>query len=394
MRSKTSRSGEENRGGAPLRFAAARSRAPAACGGANMMQAMRSATEARRSKARRGSVTSSIADFGEVMGRGASLDTFRNSKEQMETIRFQQQLMQAEELAIRKMRNAELRQGGLLLRVFGIGKAYGGMPGSKLVHPQSAFASVWLIVSALLLVYSALCSSFYVGFLWQSTLCETPPPTLHFDMFVDVFFLVEIVITFFTGATIKGEYNDTLSEVAAHYLFRGGFVGGFFFDLGTSIPVSFVEYVLLQKCDAMLATGGEFNAGILRIMRTSKALRVARLLRAIKVIARLKSIMEFVAFIGDYLRIPPYVLRVLKILMMIAMLVHLCTCAWWLIKTESNEPHVLHNFLAVSLQKSPTATTTLAPRSTTTIRTSRGTRCVPEHAGSTGALQQSQLKRG
>ena len=264
-----------------------------------------------------------------------------NLKEQNEKIRLQQALMEVEELTIRKMRAAAHREGGWMLQVFGIGKSYEGLPGSRLVHPRSPFATGCLMTSAVLLLYSSLCSSFYVGFLWQTNLCESPPPTLHFDMFIDVFFLAEICLNFFTGATIAGEYSDCMIKVAYHYLYSGSFV----FDLGTSIPVSFVEWAFLRHCEGMVASGEDFNAGIMRMMRTSKALRVLRLLRAFKIIARLKSIMEFVSFMSHFLGVPHFALRVLKILVLIALLVHLCTCGWWLVKTESNPPHVLHDFL-------------------------------------------------
>lgn len=262
-------------------------------------------------------------------------------RQEMNSIRLQLGLIEAEDLAIKKMRAADLRAGGWALRVFGIGAAHGGMPGSKLVHPQSPFATAWMVISAHMLLYSALCSSYYVGFLWQTTLCDWVPPTMHFDMFVDLFFLLEIVLTFFTGATIAGEYSDDMRKVAYRYLMHGDIV----VDLATSIPVSWIEWSLLRHCEAIASNSEEFQSGILRLLRTSRFLRLLRLLRAFKLLARLKTIMEFVTFIGDYFGIKPYVLRVIKIMMLIALLVHLCTCAWWLIKTESNPAHELNGWL-------------------------------------------------
>jgi hypothetical protein len=184
-------------------------------------------------------------------------DTMVSAREVIEEIRFSETLLQAEELAIKKMRAAEVRAGGWALRIFGIGKAFGGMPGSRLVHPLSPFASIWLMISANLLLYSCLCSALYVGFLWQTTLCDWPPPTLHFDMMVDLFFLVEIVLNVFTGVTIAGEYSDDMSKVAFRYLINGGFI----LDLATSIPVSWVEWLLLMQCQAMAASGDDSMAG-------------------------------------------------------------------------------------------------------------------------------------
>jgi len=271
-----------------------------------MMSSARSAAHNRRQTKGKGMQLASgangqLIDFGSVVGGEGLQGEDRVSGGN--AARFRQALMKAEELAIRRLRQAEVRHGGWPLRIFGVGKTFGGLPGSRLIHPSSPFASGLLIVSATLLLYSALASSFLVGFLWEAEICEFPPPTLLFDMFVDIFFLVEIFLQFFIGVYRNGEYCDRMSVVACTYAGRGGL----FFDLGTSIPVSWVEYFIMQNCDQILAASDSgVNSNLLRIVRTSKALRIARLLRAFRIIARLKSIMSFVSFIGDYFRIPPY----------------------------------------------------------------------------------------
>jgi hypothetical protein len=238
--------------------------------------------------------------------------------------RLHNAMMEAEQLVIRKIRMAERRQGGWRLQVFGIGKQFGGMPHSKLIHPQSPFATAVLIASAICLMYTAIISAFYFGFLWETNLCDYDPPTLYLDMLVDVFFIFEVSLNFFMGTYIDGEYTDSMPRVAYTYAVRGGFV----FDFFTSIPVAFVEYFLIQQC----ADAGEGGSGVLRIMRTSKALRVARLIRAFKIIARLRTIAGFMSFLAAYLRIPGYILRVLQVGFLLGMLIHLCSCAFWLIK--------------------------------------------------------------
>lgn len=185
--------------------------------------------------------------------------------------------------------------------------------------------------------------------MWLVEACDAPAPTLYFDVVVDVFFLLEIAAQFGTGAYIGGEYTDDIRKVAMRYL-----GGGFIFDVATSIPVSFVELAIARQCSDMAMSGERLDAmsadsNILRIIRTSKALRVARLLRAFKIVARLKSIIGFMSLIGDYLRIPPYVLRITKIGMLITMLVHVCTCAFYLIRSTSNDEAVFHDFLDVEM---------------------------------------------
>ena len=48
---------------------------------------------------------------------------------------------------------------------------------------------------------------------------------------------------------------------------------------------------------------------------------------------RLKVVMSFVMFVGNHLRIPPYVLRVQKVAVLLLIVVHLCTCCYWFVKT-------------------------------------------------------------
>ena len=54
--------------------------------------------------------------------------------------------------------------------------------------------------------------------------------------------------------------------------------------------------------------------------------------------------MAIFSAIGNYLRIPPYVLRMQKIALLILVLVHLCTCMFWLIKTVSTTPEDFADF--------------------------------------------------
>jgi len=110
---------------------------------------------ARRMSALQAGNHASLRDFGSVVGGdGLGGEETKDEMQGNELVsfvgnraRFREALMQAEELAIRKLRQQESRSGGWRLRVFGIGKTFGGLPGSKLIHPQAPFASGLLIVS-------------------------------------------------------------------------------------------------------------------------------------------------------------------------------------------------------------------------------------------------------
>ena len=68
-------------------------------------------------------------------------------------------------------------------------------------------------------------------------------PTLPFDVVVDCFFLLDILVTLNTGLLINGEYIDDRWAVTKAYL-----KGMFFFDVTTSFPVSFVELAAADLC--------------------------------------------------------------------------------------------------------------------------------------------------
>jgi len=102
--------------------------------------------------------------------------------------------------------------------VFGIEAGTGPRHrGSKLIHPESPFATVIQIMSMLLLVYTALYTPVTVGFYWNTPPCYRSP-TLEFDVFLDSFFLFEIVVNFFIGVDAAGMYVDEQRIVAMNYL--------------------------------------------------------------------------------------------------------------------------------------------------------------------------------
>jgi len=49
----------------------------------------------------------------------------------------------------------------------------------------------------------------------ESPLCETPPPTLYADVAVDIYFVLDIFLTFFMGVFVNGVYVDAPAQVGA-----------------------------------------------------------------------------------------------------------------------------------------------------------------------------------
>jgi len=95
-----------------------------------------------------------------------------------------EKLMQTEELAIADLDKKMRVSGGWQLRIFGIAPSKSGLRGSKLIHPNSPFSMCMLIMSALLIFYSSIISSYQVGFLWHKDVCDPPFATIYLDMYI------------------------------------------------------------------------------------------------------------------------------------------------------------------------------------------------------------------
>jgi len=90
-------------------------------------------------------------------------------------------------------------------------------------------------------------------------------------------------------------------------------------------------------------TGGEeeLNTKALRVIRALKPLKIARILRSIKFL----RVLKLVSTVLEYLRIPPFVDRIFKVLVAILLLVHACACCYWLVKESSNLPEEVDHWL-------------------------------------------------
>jgi hypothetical protein len=77
--------------------------------------------------------------------------------------------------------------------------------------------------------------------------CELPP-TLYFDMFVDLFFMVEVVIRFLTAIDDDTSYISSLVLVFKAYV-----RGQLFVDVISAAPISFAEWSLAPNMTWLIA---------------------------------------------------------------------------------------------------------------------------------------------
>jgi len=216
-----------------------------------------------------------------------------------------------------------------------------GQPRSRLMHPYYPLTQTRRAVSTVLLGYVAIVVQIEVGFFWHNHLCDGENDTKsRFDMFVDGFFLLEIVMNFFTGIFIDGAYNDRLATVAYKYA-----TFDMWFDCLTSVPVATLEYVARERyCnDPAALDAGTVQTEILgiKLVRALKPLRLFKLLklmRAPEALARIDRALHS-------LHVPVTIARLINMFIRCAFVVHSCACIYWLVKESSCTDAEIADFL-------------------------------------------------
>jgi len=233
------------------------------------------------------------------------------------------------------------RHNRFLDYVFGIRQACEHNQGSDLIQPNSPFGVFMTLTSCALLFYTAIAVQIDIGFYWNESLCDRHPGV--FEMWVDCFFIFEIMCNFFTGIELEGVYHDELDIVAKKYL-----ATGFCFDIVTSIPVSIIEYASYQHVEASHCNqdanqipdpdNPAFQLGILRVLKPFRLVKLARLLRA-------PDMLLLFDRLGDLLRLPHAAVELGKLFGVIMLMMHSCSCLYWLVKEISSSQEEIEEFL-------------------------------------------------
>eukprot|EP01050_Picozoa_sp_SAG11_P006723 SAG11_NODE_533_length_8703_cov_7.183054_6_plen_604_part_00 len=135
--------------------------------------------------------------------------------------------------------------------------------------PEGTLANMWNITQIFLLIYVCFTVPYAVGFDFYF---EHGTPGYSFELFVDIFFLVDILLNFRTGYELSNGTMVTESRaIAVHYM-----KGWFLVDVLSCLSV--VGYFIPES------EGSSTSARMgktLRVLRLSKLLRLARLERVL-----------------------------------------------------------------------------------------------------------------
>jgi len=187
------------------------------------------------------------------------------------------------------------------------------------IHPFSPFSKAWEFVSGCLLLYTTTATPFIIAFYSEQEGYCQHSSTIQLDMLVDIFFMVEIFIQFFTGRVFGGRYLDGYASVAKNYATNGLAV-----DVMSACPMSWMEYYLVPNVPCDLRTEAEKQNAFIRYLRLIRLLRLLRLLKVLKIFNVLRKLFHF----------RPNVIRLYKLVFAVCIIGHLSSCAWWFVKIQ------------------------------------------------------------
>jgi len=190
--------------------------------------------------------------------------------------------------------------------------------GRFIIHPQSVRKITWDLYVSVLIFYSVIVIPFRIGFDKEAT-----GFWYGFDAFVDVMFFFDMVASFMTAVFIKDVLVVELGAIARHYL-RSWFL----IDLVSTFPIDLVIGPLLEAG----ANGADYSAQL----RSIKIIKFFRLIRLLK-LARLLKLKKFGGSFEGIFSMNPALQRLLKLLLQIIFIAHMCSCFWFFVATINED---------------------------------------------------------
>ena len=149
----------------------------------------------------------------------------------------------------------------------------------KSIHPHSLFRMRWDIGIAICLAYNALLIPYRICF---DQIADPEEFIFWFDRIIDLLFLVDVGINFYTGyvRTSDGQVELQPYKVKLNYL-----KGWFWLDLPASIPWELVILAIFAGDSSLTSTKTGESA---QLLKSTKTLKVARYIRFVKLVKVLR----------------------------------------------------------------------------------------------------------
>lgn len=194
------------------------------------------------------------------------------------------------------------------------------------LHPNGSFKTGWNLFMAALICFCAVAVPLEIGY--DASLHRALGPNgwsawISFNYFVDIVFVLDIVLSFRTGFLVDGHHLVSDWRLIAISYLRGTFI----IDLVGSFPFNLAVDLANQLSGGGDNGGGGQGEATARLNKQLRLLRIAklnRLLRLSKLSSSLKAVEVMLSF-------NPSAFRVLKLVLVMVCCCHYMGCAWWLV---------------------------------------------------------------
>ena len=193
--------------------------------------------------------------------------------------------------------------------------------------PDSGFSACWDLISVVLLMYVSIVVPLRACF--ELELVELWSSTFFIDLFVDLFFIIDVYMNFRTAYYLSDGTREARKGLIARQYLRGWFA----IDFASCLPVGYIAYLfpaaesICVDCSAAeMAEGFDDNDASSANFKAIKALRLVRLSKMLR-LARIKKILT--KYGGD-VNLQMYV-SVGFTFFVIFFLVHILCCIFYLL---------------------------------------------------------------
>lgn len=192
------------------------------------------------------------------------------------------------------------------------------------LHPESPFRLGWDFCSMLLILLLTILIPLEVCFFFDG---ELPLFLVIFQNLIDVFFILDIILNFFTayheGHGISGRLVTHFRGIAKHYA-----KGWLWIDIGASLP--WLEIIKLIGLESLNSQGGE-AVGMLKVLRYAKAARMMKVLRVLK-LGGLMQVVEEKMVAAQSMTVAFQLLKMTVVMMVLS---HNVACGWYAVAVFS-----------------------------------------------------------
>lgn len=185
-----------------------------------------------------------------------------------------------------------------------------------MIYPNNEFKGQWDGFVMLILFFTCMVTPYRLAFAK-----EDPPAWTIVNTIIDIFFAVDIILSFMTAYyTEEFVLVEDRCKIAQNYM-----LGWFMIDLMAIMPF---EKILSMVRGSDASNSSSNVNDMIRLARLGRLYKIIRLLRLLRILKLGKSTQNFLKEIKEFLKVSPGLSRLSIAILVFSMICHLVACSW------------------------------------------------------------------